>query len=169
MPELKPARREVFARLIAQNVDPESAWTQAGMPGEAHHVKLKAARALKQPEMLFRINELRDQLHRHNVSIDSLTFEYEEARLLALNLEQPSAAVAATTGKAKLHGLDKSEQINIDNRTVQVMGDVELARRMTMLLERGVNAIDEEPRLPDMLQAQPANHMVEYLNDPDVV
>jgi hypothetical protein len=150
MPELKPARREAFATLIAQDVAPERAWIQAGMPGEQRHAKLKADRALKQPEVCIRINELRDLMHRHNVTIDSLTFEYEEARQLAINIEQPSAAVSATTGKAKLHGLDKSDQTNIDNRTIHVMGDVELARRMTMLLERGVNAIDD-------------------LNDPDVV
>ena len=39
------------------------------------------------------------------VSILSITEELEEARALAVSIEQPSAAVAASMGKAKLHGL----------------------------------------------------------------
>ena len=48
---------------------------------------------------------------RCDVTIDSLTAEYEEARRLAAQNEQASAMVSATTGKAKLHGLvtDKQE------------------------------------------------------------
>lgn len=33
--------------------------------------------------------------------------EYEEARVLAIQLNQPGAAVAAVTGKARLYGMDK--------------------------------------------------------------
>ncbi len=33
--------------------------------------------------------------------------EYEQARLLAIQLKQPAAAVSAITGKARLHGMDK--------------------------------------------------------------
>lgn len=42
---------------------------------------------------------------RHEVTVDSLTNEYEEARLAGMTNGQVSAAVSATTGKAKLHGL----------------------------------------------------------------
>ena len=57
-----------------------------------------------------RIASLR-QVHtkRHNVTVDSLIAELEEARIAALTAEtvQASAATAATMGKAKLMGLDK--------------------------------------------------------------
>jgi len=48
---------------------------------------------------------------RCNVTIDSLTDEYEEARFVAKGEKQGAAMVSATTGKAKLHGMltDKSE------------------------------------------------------------
>ena len=41
-----------------------------------------------------------------SVSLESLTEELEEARRRAVNAGQSSAAIAATMGKAKLHGLD---------------------------------------------------------------
>ena len=48
---------------------------------------------------------------RHNVTVDSITAELEEARRLAIANGQTSAAVQASMGKAKLHGLlvDRSE------------------------------------------------------------
>lgn len=57
-----------------------------------------------------RIAELQGEIkQRHNVTVDSLIRELEEARQAALGAETPqsSAAVAATMGKAKLTGLDK--------------------------------------------------------------
>ena len=43
-------------------------------------------------------------------SIEQSQQEYEQARLLAMSLKQPAAAVSAVTGKARLHGLDKDNQ-----------------------------------------------------------
>jgi phage terminase small subunit len=53
---------------------------------------------------------------RHNVTVDSLTGELDEARLLALLKELPAAAVSASMGKAKIHGLliDKQERAGPD-------------------------------------------------------
>ncbi len=42
---------------------------------------------------------------RHEITIDSLTVDLEEDRQLAVLQGQASAAVSATLGKAKLHGL----------------------------------------------------------------
>ena len=41
------------------------------------------------------------------VTVESLTKEFEEDRQLARELDMPSAAIAATNGKARIHGLDK--------------------------------------------------------------
>lgn len=57
-----------------------------------------------------RLKQLREPImQRHNVTVDSLVVELEQARQAALSAETPqsSAAVAATMGKAKLCGLDK--------------------------------------------------------------
>ena len=42
---------------------------------------------------------------RHGVTVDALTTELDEARLLAIEKGQSAAAVSATMAKAKLHGL----------------------------------------------------------------
>ena len=57
-----------------------------------------------------RLTELRKPImKRHNITIDSLIDELEDARLAALKAEtaQASAAVSATMSKAKLLGMDK--------------------------------------------------------------
>lgn len=57
--------------------------------------------------MALRIQKLReDARERNKVTVDSLTAELDEARALALaDPKGAAAAVSATMGKAKLHGL----------------------------------------------------------------
>lgn len=73
-------------------------------------VNRKAKELLDNGKIAARIAELQGEIkQRHNVTVDSLIKELEEARQSALTAETPqsSAAVAATMGKAKLTGLDK--------------------------------------------------------------
>jgi phage terminase small subunit len=69
---------------------------------------------------------------RHGTTIDSLTTELEAAREMAMNSGQPSAAVSATMGKAKLHGLVKDKTINeftgADGQPVTPVINVSLCR-----------------------------------------
>ena len=44
---------------------------------------------------------------RTGYSIEQCQAEYEQARIQAIQTRQPAAAVAAITGKARLHGMDK--------------------------------------------------------------
>lgn len=72
----------------------------------------EASRLLSNHKVAARVNELRAELaKRHAVTIDSISAELEQARSLAFQTEQPAAAVSASLGKAKLHGLliDKQE------------------------------------------------------------
>lgn len=65
---------------------------------------------LQKPQVQARIEELRTKvMERHEITVDSLLLELEEARKAALGAETPqaAAAVGATMGKAKLLGLDK--------------------------------------------------------------
>jgi len=67
---------------------------------------------LKKPEIAAAIAEGEKQhAERCAVTIDSLTQELDEDRLLARTNGQASAAISAVLGKAKLHGLmtDKQE------------------------------------------------------------
>ena len=65
---------------------------------------------LQKPQVQARLEELRKRvMERHEITVDTLLAELEEARKAALGAETPqtSAAVSATMGKAKLLGLDK--------------------------------------------------------------
>ncbi|NNA93083.1 terminase small subunit [Pseudomonas gessardii] len=65
---------------------------------------------LQKPQVQARLEELRKKvMERHEITVDTLLAELEEARMAALGAETPqtSAAVSATMGKAKLLGLDK--------------------------------------------------------------
>lgn len=73
-------------------------------------INRNAKALLDNSKIATRVAELQGEIkQRHNVTVDSLIAELEEARKAALGAETPqsSAAVAATMGKAKLVGLDK--------------------------------------------------------------
>ena len=73
-------------------------------------VNRSAKELLDNPKITTRVNQIkREHKKRHNMTIDDLLLELEEARQAALGAENPqsSAAVAATMGKAKILGLDK--------------------------------------------------------------
>tara|TARA_B100000795_G_C22723468_1_gene408444 strand:+ start:235 stop:540 length:306 start_codon:yes stop_codon:yes gene_type:complete len=72
----------------------------------------EACKLLKNPEITLRVEQLQ-KIHseRHNITVDTLTDELNEAFKVAKEDIKPSAMVAAVMGKAKLHGLltDKVE------------------------------------------------------------
>lgn len=71
-------------------------------------VNRKAKELLDNVKIAARLKQIRERhIKRHEVTVDSLVGELEEARLLALELAQPSAAVSASMGKAKIYGLDR--------------------------------------------------------------
>ncbi|MCA4964921.1 terminase small subunit [Pseudomonas sp. Y24-6] len=96
---------------------------------------------LQKPQVQARLAELREVvMDRHNITVDTLLAELEEARKAALSAETPqtSAAVSATMGKAKLLGLDKKiveitgknggaietkSQVTVDKKTLESVLD----------------------------------------------
>lgn len=63
---------------------------------------------LQNPLVQTRIEELRIKvMERHEITVDTLLAELEEARLLGKETGKASAMVTASMGKAKLLGLDK--------------------------------------------------------------
>tara|TARA_R110000796_G_scaffold9078_3_gene31210 strand:- start:10531 stop:10956 length:426 start_codon:yes stop_codon:yes gene_type:complete len=84
-------------------------------------INVKACELLKNGKVTARLKQLQDAVvAKHNVTVESLMTELEEARGIALTYDengkaQPSAAVSASMGKAKLAGLlvDKLE-LNIN-------------------------------------------------------
>ncbi len=67
-----------------------------------------ASKLLAHPKVSTRVAELQTAHRaRQNTTVDTLTDEYEDVRRLAMAAGQPGAAVAATTDKARIHGLDR--------------------------------------------------------------
>ncbi|MFB5077446.1 terminase small subunit [Raoultella sp. C349492] len=111
MARLTP-KQEAFCQAYIETGNASEAYRTAyaadKMKPEAVHVQ--AFKLQGNPKIALRIKELQGEIkQRHNVTVDSLLAELEEARKAALAAETPqsSAAVAATMGKAKLVGLDK--------------------------------------------------------------
>lgn len=105
-------KQEKFCQAYIETGNASEAYRTAyaadKMKPEAIHVN--ASKLLDNAKVALRVSELQGEIkQRHNVTVDSLLAELEEARQKALNAETPqsSAAVAATMGKAKLTGLDK--------------------------------------------------------------
>lgn len=105
-------KQEAFCQSYVELGDASEAYRKAydadKMKPESIHRKAKEVK--DNVKVTARILQLQGEIkQRHNVTVDSLIAELEEARQKALSAETPqsSAAVAATMGKAKLTGLDK--------------------------------------------------------------
>ncbi|WP_065238902.1 terminase small subunit [Gallibacterium genomosp. 3] len=71
-------------------------------------VNRKASELLDNGMITARINELRaNHKQRHNITIDNLLGELEEARTIAKEKGNANAMINATMGKAKMLGFDK--------------------------------------------------------------
>lgn len=106
------AKQEAFCLAYIETNNASEAYRRAYDSGKMkpESVNESASRLLADVKITARVAELRKPImQRHNVTVDSLVLELEEARQAALSAETPqsSAAVAATMGKAKLCGLDK--------------------------------------------------------------
>jgi len=102
MPVLKNARHERFAQELAKGKTADEAYALAGFKANrGNAATLKANQSISK-----RVAEIQGRAaEKAAVTIQSLTDELEEARGIAIAEKQSSAAVAATLGKAKLHGL----------------------------------------------------------------
>ena len=75
-------------------------------------LKIEACKLLKHPNIALTLESLKKaHSERHNITVDALTDELNEAFNVAKEDIKPSVMVAAIMGKAKLHGLltDKVE------------------------------------------------------------
>ena len=69
-------------------------------------INRRACALLKKGKIVARVAELKARaLERHDVTVDSLVKELEEARDVAKSEGSPASMVSASMGKAKLHGL----------------------------------------------------------------
>ncbi|WP_422366399.1 hypothetical protein [Pelagibius sp.] len=102
MSALKNTRHEAFAQALAKGMTADAAYEAAGYkPNRGNATTLKAKQSVRD-----RVAELTEKAAKKvMVTVESLAGELEQARSLAIIEKQPSAAVGATMGKAKLFGL----------------------------------------------------------------
>jgi phage terminase small subunit len=74
----------------------------------AKSINEKASQLFSLVKVKSRVKELQAAtLKRHEITVDSLAAEYDEAKELALKIERPEAAIKAIDGKARITGHDK--------------------------------------------------------------
>jgi phage terminase small subunit len=79
---------------VKKDAKPEGIWVDA--------YKLMA-----NPNVALRVHNLQEAAQERTlVTVESLTLELDEAKAMAIKMEQASAITGAVMGKAKLHGLD---------------------------------------------------------------
>ena len=103
-------------------------------------VHRNASALLDNNKVATRLEQIRkEHAMRHNITVDSLLIELEEARKTALDagkLEklQVAAAVSATMGKAKLLGLDKQVIEHTGKINITEISDDELNAKLAALV-----------------------------------
>ena len=105
---------KLFARLLHQGKPVTQAYDEAGFkPNRGNCYRLRRSARLQRY-----LNSLEVRVaKRHDVTMDSLIAELEDARKLAEETKQPASMVSASMGKARLAGLiiDKREVKSTDD------------------------------------------------------
>ena len=107
-------KQERFCQVYIETGNASEAYRQAYNAEKMRPdtVNNKAYGLLQKGNIRARLDELRaEHKKRHEITVDTLVAELEEARKLAFETDKAAAAVSATMGKAKLLGLvvDKQE------------------------------------------------------------
>lgn len=119
-------KQEAFALAYVETGNASEAYRQAydaaGMKPAS--INRKAKELMDNGKIAARVEQLQSKaVERHEITLDDLIRELEEARVAASTSEKPQAAamVAATMGKAKLLGLvtDKQELAGKDGGPIQ--------------------------------------------------
>jgi phage terminase small subunit len=121
-------KQENFCLSYIQTDNASEAYRKAGYSKNMSDktVNEAASRLLKASKVVARLEELRKPIiEKHNVTVESILKELEEARQLAMlpdinGKAQPSAAVSASMGKAKLAGLIVDKQQTEGSLTLTV-------------------------------------------------
>lgn len=143
MVELKlTPKQESFCQLYIELGNASEAYRQSYDADSMNEntVHVKASELLSNGKVSVRLEQIRKgHAMRHNITIDTLLLELEEARTTALDagkLEklQVAAAVSATMGKAKLLGLDKQVIEHTGKINITEISDDELNAKLAALV-----------------------------------
>lgn len=125
-------KQEKFCRVFIETGNQSEAYRQAYNTENmmAETVTKKASELMANGHVKGRVTQLQQQVaKKFEVTVESLTKEFEEDRQLARELGQPSAAIAATNGKARIHGLDKQVMSNDPDNPMPATINVNVVRK----------------------------------------
>jgi len=121
-------KQEDFCRIYVENGgNATDAYRRAYQTKDwtENALNVQASKMLKHPKIVLRVEQLQaGHSKRHNITVDDLISELDEARQVALASPRgASAAVSATMGKAKLLGLvvDRAELTGKDGGPIQAV------------------------------------------------
>ena len=107
----RTVKEEKFCQLVVSLGSQGRAYSEAyETEAKPRSCDVEGCKIAKKPHIAARIAELKAEIkEKHDITVEKLLEELEEARQAALKAEtvQSSAAVSATMSKAKLCGLDK--------------------------------------------------------------
>ena len=135
-------KQESFCQLYIELGNASEAYRQSYDADSMNEntVHRNASALLNNSKVAPRVEQIRkEHAMRHNITVDSLLIELEEARKTALDagkLEklQVAAAVSATMGKAKLLGLDKQVIEHTGKINITEISDDELNAKLAALV-----------------------------------
>jgi len=120
---------------VHEQVPPYRAYVLAGYrPHESNPYRLSENERVKQYTYQLEARTMK----RHEVTVDSLITELEEARLNAKEAKQPSSEVSAIMGKAKVTGL------LVDKQEVKQVSDMGMEELVQVMCEAYAAASREE-------------------------
>ena len=149
-------KQEAFCHAYIETSNASEAYRRSYNAGKMKPstINRMAHDVLENRKVAARLEELRaSHCERHNVTVDDLIAELDEARKAALSAESPqtSAAISATMGKAKLLGLDKPRPpffpMKTDNLSNMATSIIEAIGNGSLPPEHGTTLLDSVIKL----------------------
>ena len=128
-------KQDNFCRVYVETSNQSEAYRQAydcegSLPLT---IRKRACELMDKPKIVVRIAELRaGHARRHNMTMDTLTHELDEAIEVAKSIDQPASMVSAIMGKAKIHGFLTEDRPN-ERNPIKDASDEELDKRLAEL------------------------------------
>lgn len=128
-------KQENFCMAYIETGNASEAYRQAYEVSrmKPNSIHVKASELLVNGNVTVRVKQLQtEHKMRHDVTVDSLCNELEEARNAAMEVGQNGAAIQAVMGKAKLHGL------GIEKRETKINTEMTKEEANIILRECGI-------------------------------
>jgi phage terminase small subunit len=141
MSKLLTPKQEAFVQAYHRLGNQRAAYKEAYNAGNMSNavIDVKASELMNDGKLRVRLSELQERVAKKNeITVETITGMLAKAYKLAVDEKQSSAAVAASMGLGKLHGLivDKKEDVTIRRTTLEI--DARIRQLIAVEHEDGV-------------------------------